>query len=555
MSVQHGHALPRRAVAALCTVLWALATMWMAGGVAYADDTSNAGSSASSAQSGGDAASSKTDKPGKADKTDNADKPETPGTDPKPGGTAEAEPDKPAKADKPDKTDTPKPARGSRKHTATSTAPSKATTESKADTKPGPAPATSPDESADAPRTSVKTASTAKAVTVATATADLVAVPTALKVVSPSVAPAATAAVPTPIKQATQFVRQMVGLANDLALIAVSLVNNLAAAAATAIGPKPFFGVPYNIARVVAGTTATAAKLLDGTPLDATSEGPFKVDYGVGDLLAWLNPVKPPAGANDPTIKVTPAHPLPIILLNGTTATQGVNWGVGAPVLANAGYKVYTFNYGNTTTDPNFPVQATADIRKSAQQLADEVQRVLDETGADKVILIGHSQGGGIMPSYYINNLGGAAKVSQLIGIAPSNHGTDVNGLTYVQNIPVLGPLLFRIVDLFGAAWTQQAMGSSLQQEVYGNGDTRPGVLYTTISSKFDWVVTPYTQQALDGPNVTNIVLQDLYPGYNAGHLGIVFSAPTWDAVLGALAANPEANPGATPLPATALAA
>ena len=553
MSVQHGHALPRRAVAALCTVLWALATMWMAG-VAHADDTSTAGSSASSAQPGGDATSSKTDKPGKADKTD---KPEAPATDPKPGGTAEAEPDKPAKADKPDKTDTPKPARGSRKHTAAATA--KATTEAKTDTKADPAPATSPDESADAPRTSVKAASAAKTVTVATATAtataNLAAVPTALKVVSPSVAPSASAAVPTPIKQATQFVRQMVGLANDLALIAVSLVNNLAAAAATAIGPKPFFGVPYNIARVVAGTTATAAKLLDGTPLDATSEGPFKVDYGVGDLLAWLNPVKPPAGANDPTIKVTPAHPLPIILLNGTTATQGVNWGVGAPVLANAGYKVYTFNYGNTTTDPNFPVQATADIRKSAQQLADEVQRVLDETGADKVILIGHSQGGGIMPSYYINNLGGDAKVSQLIGIAPSNHGTDVNGLTYVQKIPVLGPLLFRIVDLFGAAWTQQAMGSSLQQEVYGNGDTRPGVLYTTISSKFDWVVTPYTQQALDGPNVTNIVLQDLYPGYNAGHLGIVFSAPTWDAVLGALAANPEANPGSTPLPATALAA
>ncbi|GAS94316.1 lipase, class 2 [Mycolicibacterium canariasense] len=529
--------------------------MWMAGGVAHADDTSTKGSSASSAHSGGDATPGKTDKPdkpAKPDKTEATDKSDTsatPGIDPKPGTTADDEPDEPAKADKPDKADTAKPARGSRKHTAVATA--KTTTASKADTKPGPAPATSPDESADAPKTSVKTTSTAKTATVAGTTANLAVVPTALKVVSPSVAPSATAAVPTPVKQATQFVRQMVGLANDLALIAVSLVNNLAAAAATAIGPKPFLGVPYNIARVVAGTTATAAKLLDGTPLNATSEGPFTVDYGVGDLLAWLNPTKPPAGANDPTITVTPAHPLPIILLNGTTATQGVNWGVGAPVLANAGYKVYTFNYGNTTTDPNFPVQATADIRKSAQELADEVQRVLDETGADKVILIGHSQGGGIMPSYYINNLGGDAKVSQLIGIAPSNHGTDVNGLTYVQRIPVLGPLVFRIVDLFGAAWTQQAMGSSLQDEVYGDGDTRPGVLYTTISSKFDWVVTPYTQQALDGPNVTNIVLQDLYPGYNAGHLGIVFSAPTWDAVLGALAANPEANP----LPATALAA
>jgi triacylglycerol esterase/lipase EstA (alpha/beta hydrolase family) len=553
MSAQQGHALPRRTVAALCTLLWALATMWMAGGVAHADDTSTKGSSESSAQSGTGAASDNTDKP---DKTDQPGAPAaSPSTDPKPGGTAADESDKPAKAGKPEKADTPKPARGSRKHTATAEAATQSKPESKPEAKPDTetdsAPAPSSTKKANTPSTSITTPRTAKTVTVSTATADLVAAPTVLKVVSPSVAPSTTAAVPTPIKQATQFVRQMVGLANDLALIAVSLVNNLAAAAATTIGPKPFFGVPYNIAKVVAGTTATAAKLLDGTPLDATSDGPFKVEYGVGDLLAWLNPTKPPAGANDPTIKVTAAHPLPIILLNGTTATQGVNWGVGAPVLANAGYKVYTFNYGNTTTDPNFPVQATANIRKSAEQLAEEVQRVLDETGADKVILIGHSQGGGIMPSYYINNLGGAAKVSQLIGIAPSNHGTDVNGLTYVQKIPVLGPLLFRIVDLFGAAWTQQAMGSSLQQEVYGNGDTRPGVLYTTIASKFDWVVTPYTQQALDGPNVTNIVLQDRYPGYNAGHLGIVFSAPTWDAVLGALAANPQANPQ----PVTALAA
>lgn len=534
MSVRHGHALPRRAAAALCTVLWALATMWMAGGVAHADDTSTKSSSESSAQSG-------------ADKPDTTDKPDTA---PKPVSTAEDKPAKPDKADKPDKTDTPKPARGSRKHTATAKTAAESKPEAKPDTKTTAA-AASADENTGTTTISAKITSAPKPVAVSTATADRAAAPTALKVVSPSVSPSATATVPTPIKQATQFVRQMVGLANDLALIAVSLVNNLAAAAATAIGPKPFFGVPYNIAKVVAGTTATAAKLLTGTPLDATSDGRFQVNYGVGDLLAWLTPTKSPAGANDSTINVSAAHPLPIILLNGTTATQGVNWGVGAPALANAGYKVYTFNYGNTTKDPNFPVQATADIRKSAEQLAEEVQRVLDETGADKVILIGHSQGGGIMPSYYINKLGGDAKVSQLIGIAPSNHGTDVDGLTYLQKIPVLGPLLFRVVDLFGAAWTQQAMGSSLQQEVYGDGDTRPGVLYTTISSKFDWVVTPYTQQALDGPNVTNIVLQDRYPGYNAGHLGIVFSAPTWDAVLGALAANPEANP----LPATALAA
>ncbi|MHA3019391.1 alpha/beta fold hydrolase [Mycobacterium sp. BMJ-28] len=539
MSMNHGSTHMRRAVAVLCTMLWALATMWMAGGVAHADDTSTKSPSEGSSSSGTQAPSDKPDTPATST-----------GTEPKPAE------DKPGteKADKPDKTDTPKPARGTRKHATATAKTAKQATDTKVDTKTESK--TDPKREANVDtKTDAKSDPTAKTVSISTATANVTAAPAALRLAAtptPTVTQPATASAPNPIKQATQFVRQMAGLANDLALIAVSLVNNLAAAAATAIGPKPFFGVPYRVATAVAGTAAVAAKLLDGTPLDAVSEGPFKVNYGVGDLLAWLNPAKSPAGANDPSITTTPEHPLPIILLNGTSATQGVNWSVGAPVLANAGYKVYTFNYGNTTNNPNFPIQATADIRKSAQELADFVEQVRAENPeAGKVILIGHSQGGGIMPSYYINNLGGDRYVSQFIGIAPSNHGTDVDGLTYAKNIPVLGPLIFRIVDLFGAAWTQQALGSSLQQETYGQGDTRTGVLYTTISSKFDWVVTPYTQQALTGPNVTNIVLQDLYPNYNAGHLGIVFSAPTWTAVLGALAANEAANPA----PATLLAA
>jgi hypothetical protein len=61
-------------------------------------------------------------------------------------------------------------------------------------------------------------------------------------------------------------------------------------------------------------------------------------------------------------------------------------------------------------------------------------------------------------------------------------------------------------------------------------------------------VVTPYTQQALDGPNVTNIVIQDLYPGLTASHLGVVLSPQVWSVVLDALASNPQANPLAYPL-------
>ena len=240
---------------------------------------------------------------------------------------------------------------------------------------------------------------------------------------------------------------------------------------------------------------------------------------------------------------MTADHPLPIILVNGTTATQGVNWSVGAPVLANAGYKVYTFNYGNVTAEPSLPIQSIADIRQSGLELAAEVDRVLAETGAAKVILIGHSQGGGILPVYYINELGGAGKVSQLIGISPSNHGTDFNQLIGLQSLPLLGPLFIGLADAIAPALYQQAVGSPFQQEVYGDGDTRPGVLYTTIASVNDEVVTPYIQQALTGPNVTNIVLQDRYPGLILGHANVFTSPLTFDVVLDAVASNPAANP------------
>ncbi len=352
-----------------------------------------------------------------------------------------------------------------------------------------------------------------------------------------------------------QLGRQVVGLVSDVGVVASSAVYTVANTFANAFGPGDFLGVPYALATALANTAAAAGRTMIGAPLDAASPGRFPVTYGVLDGLAFFNPRPPPPGANDPKIKVTPEHPLPIILLNGTTATQGTNWSVGAPVLANAGYKVYTFNYGNITQNPNSPIQATADIRQSGDELAAEVDRVLKETGAKKVILIGHSQGGGILPAYYINNLDGADKVSQVIGIAPSNHGTDFNGLVGLRDLPVLGPALFAIVDVFGPAFGQQTVGSEFQQEVYGNGDTRPGVMYTTIATRYDEIVTPYTQQALDGPNVTNIVIQDLYPGLTAGHLGVVLSPQVWSVVLDALASNPEANPELHPLDSVELAA
>ena len=146
--------------------------------------------------------------------------------------------------------------------------------------------------------------------------------------------------------------REVVGLVSDVGVVAMSAVWTAADTVAQIFGPHSFFGAPYALASAVANSAAAVSRTLIGAPPGSVSTGPFPVTYGILHGLSFFNPQKPPPGANDPSITVSPEHPLPIILLNGTTTTHGINWSVGAPVLANAGYKVYTFNYGNVGQDP-----------------------------------------------------------------------------------------------------------------------------------------------------------------------------------------------------------
>lgn len=238
-----------------------------------------------------------------------------------------------------------------------------------------------------------------------------------------------------------------------------------------------------------------------------------------------------PAGTNDPTCRLDERHPNPVVFVNFTTGS-GWEWGAGAPYLRNLGYCTFSFNYGNITPLPNMPFQAVGDIVASAHELAENVDRILAETGAREVDLVGWSQGGGMTPHYYLNFLGGTAKVDDFVAIAPGNHGTTGSGLLTPQTLePVFGPLLLAMLPAFG----QQIEGSDLATAVYADGDTRPGVDYTTIVSAHDEVATPYTNQFLDGPGATNILLQDGCPLDYSEHLSIGFSRRTWEHVRNAL--------------------
>ena len=212
----------------------------------------------------------------------------------------------------------------------------------------------------------------------------------------------------------------------------------------------------------------------------------------------------PSSGWNDYSCKPSAAHPRPVVLVHGTFASSVDNWLTLAPYLEDRGYCVFSLDYGQLSGVPLF--YGLGHIDKSAEQLSVFVDKVLAATGAAKADLVGHSQGG-MMPRYYLKFLGGATKVNALVGIAPSNHGTDLDGFTnLLPYFPGIGDLLSASTP----ALAEQVVGSDFMTKLNAGGDTVPGVHYTVIASKYDEVVTPYRSQFLTGPDVHNVLIQNL---------------------------------------------
>jgi triacylglycerol esterase/lipase EstA (alpha/beta hydrolase family) len=204
-----------------------------------------------------------------------------------------------------------------------------------------------------------------------------------------------------------------------------------------------------------------------------------------------------------------------------------------APSLANAGFCVFTFNYGGLSWSG--PLTALGDIPTSAQRLGAFIATVRAQTGARRVDLVGHSQGG-MMPRYYLEFLGGAPYVDRLVGIVPSNHGTTLDGLTDLfDQFPGGAQLLDELFAPLPAA-VQQFAGSSFLTELNSRPETVPGVTYTVITTTDDEVVTPWTSALLHGPNVTNIVVQDQCPDDPVGHIGMVYDPYVVQLTINALA-------------------
>jgi triacylglycerol esterase/lipase EstA (alpha/beta hydrolase family) len=284
---------------------------------------------------------------------------------------------------------------------------------------------------------------------------------------------------------------------------------------------------------VAAGRRATLALLAAAAMLLALVAAPaaradLPVVYNFPTALAIgsVAPNSNPPGANDFSCRPSAAHPRPVVLVHGTVENKRINWNALSPLLKNNGYCVFALNYGAYLPGPYLGL---AHVPNSARELSAYVDSVLSATGASEVDIVGHSQGG-MMPRWYIKYLGGAAKVNKLVGLTPSNHGTTLLGIsTLGRFIPGASALL----RAGAPALEDQRLGSDFNRTLDAGGDTIPGVTYTVIASRYDEVVTPYTQSFLSG--ATNITLQSGCILNLTEHLGVSYDRRALRMTLNAL--------------------
>lgn len=253
-----------------------------------------------------------------------------------------------------------------------------------------------------------------------------------------------------------------------------------------------------------------------------------------------------PPGSNVPC---TPSaeHPDPVILVHGLAANQNDNWQTLSPFLADQGYCVFSLTYGNMASlaRPFDEIGGLSEMEASAHQLAAFVDFVLAATHAEKVDLVGHSEGG-TMPDYYLKFLGGSRVVAKFVMLSGVPHGTNFWGLAYLYDLGAAygyAPEANALTSFCGSC-TEFLTGSSFMkaldapntQATAGEAATCPydgaavdGVSYTSIATEYDELVRPYNSDfmdprcanAQDGIGVDNITVQQQCPTDLADHLSI----------------------------------
>jgi triacylglycerol lipase len=177
----------------------------------------------------------------------------------------------------------------------------------------------------------------------------------------------------------------------------------------------------------------------------------------------------------------------PIILVHGLVDNRSI-FTLLRRALRRRGFgRVLTLNYSPLTQD----------VRAVAARLAALVERTCEETGYERVHVVGHSLGG-VVARYYVQRLGGDSRVHTLCTLGSPHSGTHAARLFPQGVVRQLTP------------------GSALMSEL---AEPAPGcrTRFVAFWSDLDQLIVPQTNAAIDHPDlhVRNVPLRGV------GHMSL----------------------------------
>ncbi|MFD4372775.1 lipase family alpha/beta hydrolase [Streptomyces sp. NPDC058486] len=223
--------------------------------------------------------------------------------------------------------------------------------------------------------------------------------------------------------------------------------------------------------------------------------------YPSGIAPERLAPVRPGEGP----LPVTPGGGRPVVLLHGFVDNRSAFLLLRRALARHGRIHVASLNHS----------PLTCDLRTAAEALGSRIDTLLTGTGRTEVDLVGHSLGG-LIARYYVQRLGGDARVRTLVTLGTPHAGTAVAPLADAH--PVV---------------RQMRPGSEVLRELAAPA---PGCRTRFVSfwSDLDQIMVPVETARLDHPDllVHNVRVSGI------GHLALPVHPTVATGVLAALDAG-----------------
>lgn len=202
----------------------------------------------------------------------------------------------------------------------------------------------------------------------------------------------------------------------------------------------------------------------------------------------------------------------PIVLVHGIGDNRSA-FAVLSGALRRRGFGVvHAVNYSVLTA-------LTGDVRRSAALLGEHIERICEQTGAERVHVVGHSLGG-LIARYYVQRLHGDARVRTLVTLGTPHGGTLA---AYLLPTPLT---------------RQLRPGSDLLVELAETG--RPcRTRFVVVWSEMDQVIVPQRNARLMHPGL----LVEEHQIRDSGHLSLPVDTRTLHTVVAAIIRSDDSAP------------